>query len=184
MEVHGELKLFLKDELQPEKQRLSKEFQAALLELTEQKVPRYRMKYILGKMSQYLDGAYENQSLSSYVDAKSALSKVVGWEPGEAVFTASESPLMTREDFHHIGNILQVDRSDLFELKLKKVRPEDVIADSRFALTRHITDDLPVLTAEPVSKKKTQGSNMVNKRTTYLRDLALQVWDVQTQTKV
>jgi hypothetical protein len=94
MTTSEELDGFLENVLIPRRQSLRPEFEFALANLREENLPRYRLKYVLGKLAQYLDElAYGvERDMSIYAASKIDIEHILS-------IAASE------EDIHTFGGV-------------------------------------------------------------------------------
>ena len=128
----------------PEVQAKSRAFDFAMRELSAGSVPKYRLKYILGKLAQHVDnvawqGAQSVRHLSHYLDGKLEIEHVFPQKPDRTSWPLVGELEDERRHVQQVGNLTLLEKplnasvcNEGFGKKLEAYR------DSKIMLTRAI----------------------------------------------
>ena len=186
-----ELNEFLERELIPRRHKLRREFEFALRNLQEHNIPKYRLKYILGKLSQYLDEiAYGPRELDTYIQRRVDIEHILPVGATQEIIEAFGGPVTAAEALHRIGNLTLIERSHNAVGSNKSFPEKQIVyAQSNFLLTKGLGRDVEVGIATQVNKAldyvgtyEAWDEGSFQKREDKLVSLAGRVWDVPTAT--
>lgn len=190
----GEL---VKQRILPEIARKSRAFDFAMGELAQNRVPKYRMKYVLAKLAQYVDGiAWQDersvQELDHYLDGKLEIEHILPQTENTMAWPVFDKPGERRAYVQKLGNLT------LLEKPLNPAAGNDGLAtklaayrESRIVLTRGVGH--PDLFGKNTSLQRALallrpgeaqapvvltawGSTQIEERQRILGALARQVW--------
>jgi hypothetical protein len=110
-----ELREFLRVRLHPELAAREKDFDFAFRELTESRIQRYKLKYILAKLTQYVEqAAWSNPThsdLSKYLDASVQIEHILPQRPSDGVREAFDLPAVYDEQVERLGNLTLLEKT-------------------------------------------------------------------------
>jgi hypothetical protein len=185
MTTEDELEEFLRDVLIPRKTALHREFAFALENLREENLPRYRLKYILGKMAQHLDEiAFGTRELGVYVDKRVDIEHILPiGAPEDVLSSFGESP-EARDARHRLANLTLLERSHNAVVSNKSFpEKQEGYALSNFLITKGLAPGMKVGKETQVNKALALVGEYANwdmeafrKRQARLVSLAQTVW--------
>ena len=115
---------FIKDNFAPEISGLSGIFETSFLDLTLNSLQKYKIKYILSKITQYIDlmkmGSMENRSISDYLSKNIQIEHILPNNPESSLLDSFESA----EEYNNLKIMLG-------NLTLAE-RPINIVASNRF----------------------------------------------------
>ena len=184
------LRLFIEGYFLPAKKNLSKRFQLAFQELSERAIQKYRMKYILAKLTQYVNeqawgaiaGYGDLESFTNGVEVEHILPQT----PTEEVMEAFDKKELYDEYVHKLGNLTLVEKTincSVGNGLFKDKQPE--YFKSNFLLTKSLGGDISVGKSTMVNRiaqdlvrfDKWQSQD-IQVRQVMLTRLAHKTWDV------
>ncbi len=187
--TRGELQAFLDEYFDPARRRLTTRYELAFQELHEYQVPKYRMRYIIGKLAQYVNeqayGATE-ADLTKFLSTRD-VEHILSQTPSDvevATFTHPEDTELA-DYIPMLGNMTLLEHSINRSIGNRPfVEKLEGYRQSHFLLTRSI--------AQPIRLGATQidravdgletfaawNAGAVERRQAILTELARRVWDM------
>jgi hypothetical protein len=96
----AQLREFLHEHFRPEKERLAARFEQAMLQLREDSLQKYRLRYVLAKVTQYVNeeafGAETESNLDGFLDGTNHIEHILPQTPSEAVLKEFDRRMMQR----------------------------------------------------------------------------------------
>lgn len=194
VENRAELNAFLDLHFRPEKEELATRFELALEELNDESIQKYRMRYILGKMTQYVnEQAYGPQAhdLGRFVKKKD-VEHILPQTPTPEVLEAFDRADEIEYYIHRLGNMAVLEDSLNRSAQNKPyAKKKEYFAQSQFLLTKSIAVD-PRVGGNTAINRAVKGlltfdrwtSDSIEDRQRMLTDLAKEVWDMPEQSEV
>jgi hypothetical protein len=186
-----ELKAVLEQRFMPERKKLAIRFSNAFATLTENDLQRYRLRYVLAKLSQHIDeeawgSVTPHVDLEKYINSKIEVEHVLPQKLDATVLALFDKPNDAAEYIPRLGNLALLEKSinasisnGTFEAK-KAAYPQ-----SNFLLTKAIAAkpvvgkdtavDRAVRLLEPFA---TWTSDTIARRQEFLKRLAQSVWEM------
>jgi hypothetical protein len=190
----AELDTFLDLHFRPEKEELATRFELAFEELDDESIQKYRMRYILGKMTQYVnEQAYGPQAydLKKFIKKKD-VEHILPQTPTSEVLKAFDRPDEIEYYIHRLGNMAMLEEPLNRSAGNKPYAGKrKYFAQSQFLLTKSIAVD-PRVGGNTAINRAVKGlltfdewtSQSIEDRQEMLTDLAKRVWDMPEQTEV
>jgi uncharacterized protein with ParB-like and HNH nuclease domain len=188
-----ELDAFLDLHFRPEKEELATRFELAFEELDDESIQKYRMRYILGKMTQYVnEHAYGPQAndLGKFVKKKD-VEHILPQTPTPEVLAAFDRPDEIEYYIHRLGNMAILEEP-LNRSAGNKAYSEKrkYLAQSQFLLTKSIAVD-PGTGGNTAIDRAVEGlvtfdkwtSDSIEERQKMLTELATSVWGMPEGTE-
>lgn len=187
----ADIEAFVQDRIVPEKKKLATRFVSSFRELNESSLQKYRMRYVLAKLVQYVNESAWG-STGAHVDLRTYLNKSIEIEhvlpqvPSEAIVKAfDEEPSIY---IHRLGNLTLVEKSincsignGTFEEK------KNAYSQSNFLLTKSLAGKVTLGKETLVDRAvrelgifDTWNSKDIERRQEMLAQLALKAWDMPT----
>jgi uncharacterized protein with ParB-like and HNH nuclease domain len=184
------LEAFLDLHFRPAKQELATRFALAFVELDEDSIQKYRMRYILGKMTQYVnERAYgpQAENLGKFVKQKD-VEHILPQSPPEEVVQAFDKPDEIEYYIRRLGNMAMLEESINRSVSNKSFdeKKRDGYANSQFLLTKSIAVD-PRVGGNTAINRAVEDliitfdewtSESIERRQQMLGELAKRVWDM------
>ena len=183
------LDAFLDLHFRPAKQELATRFALAFEELDEDSIQKYRMRYILGKMTQYVnEQAYGSQAenLGKFVKQKD-VEHILPQSPLEEVVQSFDKPDEIDEYYtHRLGNMAMLENSINRSISNNPFAKKKAgYAQSQFLLTKSIAVD-PRVGINTTINRAVEGlitfddwtSESIERRQEMLAELAKKAWDM------
>jgi Protein of unknown function DUF262/Protein of unknown function (DUF1524) len=186
-----ELEGFLASHFAPAKEKLAVRYDVAFKELTEESVQRYRLRYILAKLSQYVDLIAKGEHgaagrLGTYINKTVQIEHILPQTPTPAIRAAFEPTEEYGIFVRLLGNLT------LLEKAINASVGNGVFADkqaafkqSDFLLTRSLAGPVQVgqntsyeQAAKHLEVFQTWQGEQILQRQDMLRELAFLVWDM------
>jgi len=188
--VHSkaDLQEFLHGYFRPEKKRLAERFQLAMLQLREDSLQKYRLRYVLAKLTQYVNeeawGAETQGDLEKILDGTIHIEHVLPQNPSKEALAEFDKPEEADDYIGRLGNLTLAEEPincSLGNQPFSAKRP--VYKNSNFLLTRLLSGKVSVGKNTAVDRA-TDGfpifdqwsSGTVSARQQSLATLAQQVW--------
>jgi len=115
VENEADLAAFVDDHLTPEMARLSPTFDFAFEELSLDRIQQYRMRYILAKLTQYIErqawGNAAHDHLDQYLDKSVQIEHILPRTPGSDVFDAFDRRDEYAEWVERFGNLTLLEQT-------------------------------------------------------------------------
>lgn len=186
-----ELDQFVVQRFQPEKRALSSRFELALSQLDERDLQRYRLRYVLGKFTQYVDERAWGESgipetLEYYINSRVEIEHILPQTPSADVLASFDRTDTIDSYIHRLGNLTLVEKSincavgnGLFAAK------QQPYSQSRFLLTKSLGQHVQVGVNTAIDRAVREldefdewTSNAIERRQQMLVRLGHQVWDM------
>jgi hypothetical protein len=190
-QVHSQsdLDAFIANRIYPAKESLAARYELAFQQLRETSIQKYRMRYVLGKMTQYLNElAYggSEADLSQFVKSQD-VEHILPQTPPSNVVAAFDKPDEIHDYIPRLGNMVLLEESinrsiqdEPFVVK-KRAYPE-----SRFLLTKTIAEAVQVGVNTKINRAVAGltpfdewTSESIERRQEMLTDLAKRVWEME-----
>ena len=201
--VHNkaELESFININFGPEMNGLIDRFKLAFQELNEDSLQQYRLRYVLAKISQFID---EKAALATAIDLKNYINNKVDIEhilpqkPGQSVLQAFDKPDEYSKYMHMLGNLTLLEKdinaSIQNEIFVEKQRPYTV---SNILLTKSLGTMVQIgknaahdraakfldylgkwISQDEKDRSHNWTSEHIRQRQIMLSELALQTWNI------
>lgn len=186
----SELELFVDQRFRKTKRDLSLRFDDAFNRLSANAIQKYRLRYVLGKITQYVDmnGFGENDAtiwLARYMAGGNDIEHILPANPSESALNEfGEGDLDALTPM--LGNLVLAEESinrSLGNRPYSEKRP--VYAKSQYLLTRSLAERVSIGTATRIDRAVAEleyfeawNADAVQRRQAQLARLARQVWDV------
>jgi len=183
------LEAFLDLHFRPAKRELATRFELAFQELDEDSIQKYRMRYILGKMTQYInERAYgpQAENLGKFVEQKD-VEHILPQSPPEEVVQAFDKPDEVEYYIHRLGNMTMLEESINRSVSNKRFEKKLTgYANSQFLLTKSVAVDPRVGDNTSINRAVEDliitfdewTSKSIERRQQMLAELAKKVWDM------
>ncbi len=185
------LESFLQKYFYPAKRTLSRRFDLAMKDLTQNDLQQYRLRYVLAKLAQYVDEVawgYEGNigELSTYINAKVEIEHILAQNPGPGVRESFDRKGEYEAYVFRLGNLTLLEKTinasvgrGAFEVK----RPG--YGQSKFLLTQSLSK-LPAVGVNTAVERAARflkafevwTSEDILQRQMMLARLARKVWDM------
>jgi Protein of unknown function DUF262/Protein of unknown function (DUF1524) len=154
MTTADDLDAFLEDVLIPERHALKAEFEFALRNLREENLPKYRLKYVLGKLAQHLDEiAYGPREMAVYVEKRIDIEHILPIGAAPDTLATFGDPKEASSALHRLANLTLLERSHNAVVSNKPFPEKQVgYAQSNFLLTKGLARDVAVGKASLVNE--------------------------------
>ena len=184
----ADLGAFIAARIRPAKESLAARYELAFRQLTESSIQKYRMRYILAKLTQYVDEqAYSSggADLTPYMH-KVDIEHILPQTPGAAVIASFNQPESIRDYIPRLGNLTLLESSinssvgnGLFSEK------KPPYGESKFLLTKTIAYPVAVGANTAIDRAVRElltfqewTSDAIDRRQEMLTQLAKRVWDM------
>lgn len=165
-------------------------FDFAFEELTQSRIQKYRMRYILAKLTQYIEQqAWDNPThanLDNYLDSSIHVEHILPETPTEEVMSAFDQAARYEEYVEMLGNLTLLEKTintsvsnDVYKKKLPGYR------QSAFLLTKSLAEKPKVgvntklnKAVEELKSFETWSSSAIKARQYMLVRIAHRVWDI------
>lgn len=191
VQTPDELHAFLSDTLEAEREGLAHRFALAFDELTDQGIQKYRMRYILGKLTQYVNeeawgSSGEATDLDTFVNRGVEVEHILPQNPSEAALEGFESLEEAGEAVHRFGNLTLLEKPINASIQHQGFAHKKAgFAQSKFLLTKTIAEDVAVGKNTAVDRAvadlhpfEAWTAAAIDERQEQLSRLAHKVWEV------
>jgi uncharacterized protein with ParB-like and HNH nuclease domain len=186
----SQLQKFIDDYFRPEKKILAARFELALLQLREEAVQRYRLRYILAKLTQHVNerafGAGTQSDLAQFLDGSIHVEHILPQTPSNKALAEFDKPDDAGEFIGRLGNLTLAEETincSLGNLPYSEKRP--VYENSKFLLTRLLSGEVSVGKDTAINRAisglptyEAWTSAEIEDRQKVLAGLAQLVWDM------
>lgn len=187
---------FLDKRFRPAKETLSKRFLLAMRELAEWSLQKYRMRYVLAKLTQYVNerawgssGAEAN--LDTFLNSKIDVEHILPQSPTKDMVSTFDKPSLIGLYIIRLGNLALIEktlnssiRNEIFGKKKK------AYSQSKFLLTKSLAEKISVGTDTALNRAMKDidtyeiwDSKSIESRQGMLARLAQQVWEMPVDIK-
>ena len=186
----SQLREFLQEHFRPEKERLAARFEQAMLQLREDSLQKYRLRYVLAKVTQHVNeeafGAETEGDLDGFLDGTNHIEHILPQTPSEAVLKEFDRRDDAEEFAGWLGNLVLAEETincSLGNLPFSKKQPE--YKNSRFLLTRLMSGKISLGKNTAMNRAvadlptfEAWSAESIEKRQEALAKLARKVWDM------
>ncbi len=186
--TRAELEIFLDQNLRPEISSRSSRFDFAFQELGMWNIQQYRLKYILAKLTQYIEkSAWGNQahhSLEMYVSNSIHIEHILPQTPTDDLRTLFESEGAYHEQAQRLGNLTLLERTintsvsnQSFEAKKAGYKQSSFLLTKSLVEVPRVGENTQLNSAvEILFAFEDWNSETISKRQELLTSLARKVW--------
>jgi len=183
-----DLGAFLDTYFRPAKQELSTRFELAFQDLSESRIQKYRIRYILGKITQYINelayGATEID-LEQFVDSRD-VEHILPQTSTADIIASFDKPDEIEHYIHRLGNMAMLENAINSSLSNKSFsEKKHGYTQSHFLLTRTIAERIQVGVNTAIDRAVKDlmtfdewTSASIEQRQAMLTELAKSVWDM------
>lgn len=190
------LKLFVDRYFKPDLIARSDDFDFAFRELTESRIQQYRMRYVLAKITQFIQqqawGKPADAQLDQYIHKSVHIEHILPRTPTEEVWQAFDKPLEYESYVEKLGNLTLLEKTintsisnGSYEEKSRGYR------QSTFLLTKSLVEKPQVgadtqlnRAVQDLMQFDTWDSQAIEQRQGMLAKLARRVWEMPESTNV
>ena len=187
-----QLQEFVHKYFRPEKERLALRFEQAMQDLTEFSLQKYRLRYVLAKLTQYVNeralGSETEANLHHFLDSANHVEHILPQHPSAAALREFDLPEEAADWAVWLGNLTLAEEPINISLGNKPFsskQPE--YRNSQFYLTKLLSGVVSVgkntainRAVEGLPTFKEWSSKSIQKRQEALAELARKVWDMPT----
>ena len=186
----AELEALIQKYFRPEKERLASRFEQTMQDLTEYSLQRYRLKYVLAKITQYVNeralASDTEADLRHFLDSANHIEHILPQHPSKAALEEFDLPDEAADWAVWLGNLTLAEEPiniSLGNRPFSAKRP--VYRNSQFYLTKLLSGPVSVgkdtainraVYGLPIFEKWTSES--ISERQRAFVDLARSVWDI------
>lgn len=184
-----ELDQFIKDKIEPEVDEKKNSYKSSFLDLNQNSVQQYRMRYILAKIAQYIDqqrlGSYIPQTLDNYITKgievehilpftpENGLREKIGEEYDEVKIKLGNLTLLEKSINASIGN------SDFYNHKVGEYSKSAIYLTKSISLLENVGTNTAITRINLRLKSFTDwNSSTITERQELLFDLSKSIWEV------
>jgi hypothetical protein len=174
-----------------EKSKNKKEFEDSLYEMYSWDLRKFRLRYLLAKITQYFDieayGEKGRTSLSHYLDTQNDIEHILAADCDEEAAEEFGEGADSDEVIQSLGNLMLVERTVNRVIKNRAYSVKaNVYPTSQFLVARCQTGLLKVGKADQITKAMKRldpasewNTEAIDRRQKWLADIALDVWDLR-----
>ena len=184
-----ELDQFIKDKIEPEVDEKKNSYKSSFLDLNQNSVQQYRMRYILAKIAQYIDqqrlGSYIPQTLDNYITTgievehilpftpENGLREKIGEEYDEVKIKLGNLTLLEKSINASIGN------NDFYNHKVGEYSKSAIYMTKSISLLENVGTNTAITRINQRLKSFTDwNSSTITERQELLFDLSKSIWEV------
>lgn len=184
-----ELNQFIKDKIEPEVDEKKNSYKSSFLDLNQNSVQQYRMRYILAKIAQYIDqqrlGSYIPQTLDNYITTgievehilpftpESGLREKIGEEYDEVKIRLGNLTLLEKSINASIGN------NDFYNHKVGEYSKSAIYLTKSISVLENVGTNTAITRINQRLKSFTDwNSETIMERQELLFDLSKSIWEV------
>ena len=184
-----ELDLFIKDKIKPEVDEKRNSYKSSFLDLNQNSVQQYRMRYILAKIAQYVDqqrlGSYIPQTLDNYITTgievehilpftpENGLRGKIGEEYDEVKIKLGNLTLLEKSINASIGN------NDFYNHKVGEYSKSSIYLTKSISILENVGTNTAITRINQRLKSFTDwNSSTIAERQELLFDLSKSIWEV------
>lgn len=185
-----QLKEFVDTYFRPEKERLASRFNQAMLNLTEYALQKYRLRYVLAKLTQFVNeqalGSEATATLSYFLDGANHIEHILPQHPSEAALSEFDLPDEAGDWCVWLGNMTLAEEPINISLGNRPFsQKRDQYQHSQFYLTKLLSGPVAVgkntainraVHGLPTFDKWTSESIALRQKA--IAELAGRVWDM------
>lgn len=184
-----ELDQFIKDKIEPEVAEKKNSYKSSFLDLNQNSVQQYRMRYILAKIAQYIEqqrlGSYIPQTLDNYITTgievehilpftpENGLREKIGEEYDEVKIKLGNLTLLEKSINASIGN------NDFYNHKVGEYSKSSIYLTKSISLLENVGTNTAITRINQRLKSFTDwNSSTITERQELLFDLSKSIWEV------
>jgi hypothetical protein len=189
---HTTFNTFVAQRLQPAKESLATRFALAFRELNEHVLQKYRLRYILGKLTQYINeaayGSHAETDLQTFIDAKVDVEHIFPQHPAPEVLEAFDKPDEMPIYLHCLGNLTLLEKPLNCSISNGHfTHKQAAYRQSKFLITKLLGEVVTVGDNTAINRAVKEletfalgpwNSATIERRQGMLARLAQQVWDM------
>lgn len=184
------LNAFLQDKFVPDVESRSSAFEFAFTELTQSRIQKYRMRYILAKLTQYVEQqAWDNPThanLDQYLDSSVHVEHILPETPTDQVKAAFDKVEEYKEYVVKLGNLTLLEKTintsvsnEVYQNKLPGYRQSAFLLTKSLAEKPHVGVDTQLNRAVNELRSFAEWTSFsIDARQKILTSLAKAVWDI------
>lgn len=188
-----QLQKFIIEKFEPAKESISARFGLAFEEFHEEGTPKYRLKYVLAKIAQYIDESCKGSNsasadLKTYINADVEIEHILPQSPQESIVGNFDNPDEIEDYIRRLGNLTLIEKSlnasggnKPYEEKMTIYKSSD------FLITKSLVTKISVgknTSYVRVAKKLMTfdiwDSETIHARQKMLKNLSFELWDIPT----
>ncbi|MBE9040727.1 DUF262 domain-containing protein [Oscillatoriales cyanobacterium LEGE 11467] len=179
---------FVNTHINTQKIRLAERFNLSFSNLEESSVPKAQLRYILAKLTQYLDeNAYESdRDLSIYLSKSVEIEHILPQQPKAAIKKTFDKPDEIEGYIKKLGNLTLLEKSINKSIGNKPFEEKKVeYPKSQYILTRSISEKIEVGKNTAINRATANlqpfdewTSESIEQRQKMLTELAKKVWEM------
>jgi len=185
-----QLKKFVETYFKPEKDRLSARFDQAMQNLTEYSLQKYRLRYVLAKLTQFVNeqalGSEASASLQFFLDGANHIEHILPQHPSEAALKEFDKPDEAADWSVWLGNMTLAEEPINTSLGNRPYSEKrNQYQHSQFYLTKLLSGPVAVGKNTAINRAvagmptfQTWVSNSIRQRQQAMTLLASKVWDM------
>ncbi|MCB9006099.1 MAG: DUF262 domain-containing protein [Ardenticatenaceae bacterium] len=187
--TRAELDEFINTTIKPANHNLASRYQLAFEQLHEGAIQKYRMRYVLGKLTQYVNEqayGHTEEELNKFINRLVDVEHILPKTPSAEVMAEFDKPDEIYDYIHRLGNLTLLERSinssvgnGLFSAK------KEPYHQSKFLFTKSISEKVAVGVNTAIDRAVKDlvtfdewTSESIEMRQLMLADLAKRVWDM------
>lgn len=192
VQTKADLQHFLGEHFRPEKERLATRFASAVQLLREDSLQKYRLRYVLAKLTQHVNetawGSDTEGDLDKFLDGSVHIEHVLPQTPTEDVLSEFDKPDEVEDYVGRLGNLTLAEEAINVSLGNKPFsEKQPVYTNSKFVLTRLLSGNVKVGKNTAVEKAvavaglptfSSWSSETIDQRQAALSKLSKTVWDM------
>lgn len=184
------LDTFIIEHLQSAKQKVAERFEIAFIKLEESSVPKSQMRYILAKITQYIEECAWGTSdatvnLKNYID-KVEIEHILPQNSGESILSSFDKPKEIDSYIKRLGNLTLIEKTINASVGNKPYEEKkQAYKQSKFLITKSMPEKVTVGTNTAVDRAVKDleifdnwTSESIERRQKMLTHLARRVWDM------
>ena len=187
-----DLKNFIINNINPIKQKLKVKFENNFLSCKQSDLQKYRVKYILAKITQYIqEKALGSEApiteLNTFIKSSVEIEHILPETPTEKIVNDFDKPTEIKKYIYQLGNLTLLEKSINASIKnMPFSNKRDAYKQSNFYLTKSIAEEIKVgkdtaidRAVEELKEFQTWNSQSIEERQKTLTDIAKKVWDME-----
>lgn len=189
IETEEELNHFIKNNIEPEVNEKQNSYKSSFLDLDQNVIQQYRMRYVLAKIAQYIDqqrlGAYVPQTLDNYITTgieiehilpekpENGLREKIGDEYDEIKIKLGNLTLLEKSINASIGN------GDFYEHKIDEYAKSSIYMTKSISRLENVGTNTAITRINQRLKSFDEwNSETINERQELLFNLSKSIWEI------
>lgn len=197
LRTREQVETFVAQRFVPEKEALAARFELAFRGLDESSLQKYRLRYVLAKLTQYVDErAWGSEGpaavITTYVNSKVEIEHILPQTPSAEVIASFDRPTEIQVYIHRLGNLALVEKTINCSVGNGKFSEKRLAyRQSNFLLTKTLGEHVQVGASTAVDRAvqaletfDAWSSEAVDRRQAMLLRLARSTWDMPEVARV